>query len=838
MIAVVTKGVELTNGFQLREIQLLSLLIMLETNGKGRIAQINTGEGKITTIAMLAVIKALCGKTVDIITSSPELAKHQSKQLDSFYNILYGTAGHFQGDILRDEYSKLGTRNGRKFEIAILDEVDSMLIDDRNHIVMLSSTTPGMNNLEGIYAAIWLQVNNAARCIKQIDGKYYYIEITKDPFKDDGYTHSETNEQTAALDENIKEIAYPIETSIEELIRRAISLTVSIVCAGFSAIKDVAKILCAGVQSACKIMNFTIKVGWKLAFKVIGKTIAKKIAQNMVNKLVDYGLNKTLVPVLEEKIFNLIKKPIQDALEKNVDFCYLYKIDCANRNLAYCNLVIRKALELLNPKNDEQGAFSQIAKVIIKGIAQAKLSGLSETMKIAAALQGLTELSKFVPVFLDKLDKEISTLKSDAEKEVNKSKHTKIIISNKENNRSRISESSDNHDFVVNSKHTNDDYNNSDIDLNKLNIQDEQLEFKNNSESIKDLSDKISDKLSVKMCSILQNKIISLTTNALVDFGMKTITQNIDNSINESIQNYQAERRIEFFQDEDRNNRIGSEFKNGIESDKAVEKVDEMISSVKNGAPLGLYHLGCLSESVDRPIRVYDENNNLVRVVGENRGGQPLDIQYIDSNNEIGHWIPKGESKSWELSTTRGGTVGKYDCLPDAIAELTGQDSNTVRNNLVNVMNKNKANLANQVNDIQRLEVYNHKALTIGGLRLNQNGEIKLELRTEKKGHDDIAMLNKALSEKKRGGEKIGRLFTNQVELAVVEGLPLKDENNKNNYKYHHLIPNQEIEALLLNKTTEINKLRNSSTQEDKSIFFIHHFIKKVKEIKFMLQTS
>ncbi|CAF3951800.1 unnamed protein product, partial [Didymodactylos carnosus] len=91
-----------------------------------------------------------------------ELAKPQAEQQENFYDhfgltvshngkceteikeqyqadIVYGAASDFQGDILRDEYSKLGTRSGRKCDVAIVDEVDSMLIDGKNHIVMLST---------------------------------------------------------------------------------------------------------------------------------------------------------------------------------------------------------------------------------------------------------------------------------------------------------------------------------------------------------------------------------------------------------------------------------------------------------------------------------------------------------------------------------------------------------------------------------------------------------------------------------------------------------------------------------------------------------------------------
>jgi hypothetical protein len=49
----------------------------------------------------------------------------------------------------------LGTLSGRKCEVAIVDEVDSMLIDDSSKIARLSSTIAGMDQLQPIYHYIW-----------------------------------------------------------------------------------------------------------------------------------------------------------------------------------------------------------------------------------------------------------------------------------------------------------------------------------------------------------------------------------------------------------------------------------------------------------------------------------------------------------------------------------------------------------------------------------------------------------------------------------------------------------------------------------------------------------
>ena len=68
--------------------QNLSVLLFLTKNkNKGLIAQISTGEGKSTIISMVATYLALCGKSVDIITSTEILAKRDSEEKRPFYKM-------------------------------------------------------------------------------------------------------------------------------------------------------------------------------------------------------------------------------------------------------------------------------------------------------------------------------------------------------------------------------------------------------------------------------------------------------------------------------------------------------------------------------------------------------------------------------------------------------------------------------------------------------------------------------------------------------------------------------------------------------------------------------
>lgn len=110
------------------------------------------------------------------MTTSPELAVPQSQQLEDFYkllglrssnvdngeksyaykcNVVYGSINEFEGDVLHDEFMKEGTRVTRRFDIVIVDEADSMLVDGINNMTRLSSPMPGMNTLLPILIEIW-----------------------------------------------------------------------------------------------------------------------------------------------------------------------------------------------------------------------------------------------------------------------------------------------------------------------------------------------------------------------------------------------------------------------------------------------------------------------------------------------------------------------------------------------------------------------------------------------------------------------------------------------------------------------------------------------------------
>ena len=223
-IAVLFQANHLVFRHRLTFTQILCCLIALK-KGKmtNKLLQVATGEGKSTIICILAIIHALRGNKVDVITSSPVLAERDAKHKTELYqmfglnctdngdktvyikgkkdcyqaDVVYGEMSQFQFDYLRDKYSNLGTLGDRKFMIAIIDEVDSMLIDDSSKIARLSSTMAGMDHFQTIYVFIWQYLMSIKERFILLNNQMYFIngkigfendKITLQVICDDGYT--------------------------------------------------------------------------------------------------------------------------------------------------------------------------------------------------------------------------------------------------------------------------------------------------------------------------------------------------------------------------------------------------------------------------------------------------------------------------------------------------------------------------------------------------------------------------------------------------------------------------------------------------------------------------
>ncbi|NPV42765.1 MAG: preprotein translocase subunit SecA [Firmicutes bacterium] len=161
--AVVRETAKRTLGMRHFDVQILGGIVLHQ----GRIAEMKTGEGKTLVATLPAYLNALEGKGVHIVTVNDYLAKRDSQWMGEVYRFLgldvgliihgldfeerkkaynahitYGTNNEFGFDYLRDNmvlYKEHMVQ--RELNYAIIDEVDSILIDEARTPLIISGQT-------------------------------------------------------------------------------------------------------------------------------------------------------------------------------------------------------------------------------------------------------------------------------------------------------------------------------------------------------------------------------------------------------------------------------------------------------------------------------------------------------------------------------------------------------------------------------------------------------------------------------------------------------------------------------------------------------------------------
>jgi len=176
------------------DVQLIGGIILHQ----GKIAEMATGEGKTLVATMPAYLNALSGNSVHIVTVNDYLAKRDRYWMGGIYeslglkvgliqhdmriderkkayeaDITYGTNNEFGFDYLRDNMAvRLEDVVQRGYDFAIVDEVDSILIDEARTPLIISGPSDESTK-------IYQQVNRiATRLQGEIDYKMYEKEKT------------------------------------------------------------------------------------------------------------------------------------------------------------------------------------------------------------------------------------------------------------------------------------------------------------------------------------------------------------------------------------------------------------------------------------------------------------------------------------------------------------------------------------------------------------------------------------------------------------------------------------------------------------------------------------
>jgi preprotein translocase subunit SecA len=180
------------------DVQLIGGMVLHE----GAIAEMRTGEGK-TLVATLAVyLNALAGKGVHVVTVNDYLASRDSEWMGQIYGFLgmsvgvivhgldddqrrqsyaaditYGTNNEFGFDYLRDNMKyDMSQMVQRGHEFAIVDEVDSILVDEARTPLIISGPS---EDRSGLYVSVNALIPQLFREDYDIDEKQRTVNLTE-----------------------------------------------------------------------------------------------------------------------------------------------------------------------------------------------------------------------------------------------------------------------------------------------------------------------------------------------------------------------------------------------------------------------------------------------------------------------------------------------------------------------------------------------------------------------------------------------------------------------------------------------------------------------------------
>jgi preprotein translocase subunit SecA len=167
--ATVREGAKRTLGQRHFDVQLLGGIVL----HRGMIAEMKTGEGKTLVATLPVYLNALSGKGVHVVTVNDYLAKRDAEWMGAVYSFLgltagcivhnlsdserrdayacdvtYGTNNELGFDYLRDNMKfRLDDMVQRPFNFAIVDEVDSILIDEARTPLIISGPAEDSSEL-------------------------------------------------------------------------------------------------------------------------------------------------------------------------------------------------------------------------------------------------------------------------------------------------------------------------------------------------------------------------------------------------------------------------------------------------------------------------------------------------------------------------------------------------------------------------------------------------------------------------------------------------------------------------------------------------------------------
>lgn len=204
VFSVVREAAKRKIGLRAFDVQLMGAIAIHD----GNIAEMQTGEGKTLTAIFPAYLNALTGNSVHIITTNEYLARRDKEQMEKVFNflgltvgliyegmsleerkkaynsnIIYGTGSEFVFDYLRDNTAEGQSQVVQKdYSYAIIDEVDSILIDEAESPLIISRQS---SNNKGYL----MKANSFVRRLKGKEVKLEDIENEEEQNENEKYDY-------------------------------------------------------------------------------------------------------------------------------------------------------------------------------------------------------------------------------------------------------------------------------------------------------------------------------------------------------------------------------------------------------------------------------------------------------------------------------------------------------------------------------------------------------------------------------------------------------------------------------------------------------------------------
>ena len=384
--------------------------------------------------------------------------------------------------------------------------------------------------------------------------------------------------------------------------QKAISLAVTIACAGSSALKAAARTLQGGAIAAKNAVKYGMKELWTKAVKEgiqiggkkLGLESVKRAATEVTLLLVNYALAQTVVPIIGNLIQTALSELIGVRFRNNKNLRRLIDCDSKRRNRFFASKLKQKVLAHLQGENF-QLACKTVGRILLN--KSSAIMGESATKAVSVSLT--------VAPVIAKLGSIIASLGSEID-ELARSKEVEDTLSD------------------INSS-------------NSAATKERQAENEQLSLTVEEFCSGITEHMSSMICQWIQGMLVPPLIASGVNHVFSDLTQNVDAQLNL----FHQKRTVAYSQcltTEEIHKKVNTE---------TMIAADEEVNRVRNGEPGKIHHIGFICHANNRRVRIYDEEGRVEHVIGDDTSNDAIEIVFQPPSevDGIGHWkIRNGEN--------------------------------------------------------------------------------------------------------------------------------------------------------------------------------------------------